>query len=266
MEQSEPEEEYSFGASLEELSAKKIADLIREELDHILQSTGLSQESLAIEMEYADQSSVSRMLGRPNRNLPAEKAILLDAKYETLCGLSFTDLVKARQAADRRARSRRASADYDVFVASPMASADDYGPMRGLAGSLVSAIENHTDLRVYFAGRSIATDEDFESTDIAWRVNRDALQSSRCFLLYLPEKLSKPSSVWVEAGMALALQIPSLYFVTNPESLPYILQRAAQPGRSGGSEVVTTHYIGDKKQEPHRLVRLHKRELFADYL
>ena len=146
-----------------------------------------------------------------------------------------------------------------------MASAEEYVSTRNRAQSLVEAIEDHTGLRVYFNGRDIPTAEDFNSSDSTRRVHREALQNSTCFVLYLPDRVSRPSTVWVEAGMALAWGLSSVYFIPHLESLPYLLQRAALPSDQGGSELVTAHYIDGKPEEPHRLVRLHGRKLFANH-
>lgn len=238
--------------------------MIIDELKGLQALHGLSQERLAHTLGYSDQGSLSKILHR-TRDLPILKASQLDkAGYRTSLGISFEEL--ARKYQDSKSvktwQGERRLKEYDIFLASPMASGESYVESRRKALALQATIENYCGYSVYYAGHNVAGREDFDTADIAFIDNRMALEASRMFVLYVTEQMAKPSSVWVEAGMALGIGIQSHYFVPNPDSLPYILQRAVLPREEGGSSLTAVHWIGEDAELPIQRVRRHRQQLF----
>jgi hypothetical protein len=142
-------------------------------------------------------------------------------------------LVRAHRAAKDRAPAQASEKGelYDVFLASPMAStqgSDAYLQERLAALDVKSALEIHCGMSVYYAGKDVRTDREFEAPDIAAESNFQALVNSRFFILLVTKALTRPSSVWVEAGWALATQTPSLYLFPEPDVLPYCLRHLNQ--------------------------------------
>ena len=116
----------------------------------------------------------------------------------------------------------------DVFLASPMASLTGRGSYireRESASDLARIIESYCGYSVYYAGDEIESDADFEAPGIALALNVQALRDSRHFVLLVTEPLVKPSSVWVEAGLALAYGKPLTLFVNATDDLPYMLRQ-----------------------------------------
>ena len=69
----------------------------------------------------------------------------------------------------------------------------------------------------------------------------EALMNSRYFLLYYPEK--KVSSVLYEAGIALAHGKPSVYFVSDPSHLPYLMEQSGQANIKPGVSIYRVENI-----------------------
>jgi nucleoside 2-deoxyribosyltransferase len=118
----------------------------------------------------------------------------------------------------------------DLFISIPMASLTGqivYAKHRELAISITREVEASFDFqRVYCAAKEIKSPDDMDMEDESAEKDLNALGASKHFLLIYPEKLV--SSCLVEAGYALALDIPSTYFVRNPDDLPYMLRKAAE--------------------------------------
>jgi hypothetical protein len=115
---------------------------------------------------------------------------------------------------------------YDVFLAAPMASyaSDDaYRRDRENVLRIIHAL-HQAGYTVSYAGQSISSMADFDAGDTSIGDDYRALRASRYFVLWYPEKLA--SSVLVEAGWALALDKPSVYFVRNRADLPFLLRHA----------------------------------------
>jgi hypothetical protein len=79
---------------------------------------------------------------------------------------------------------------------------------------------------VFYAGRNIETKEKFEAEDFSLSDDLAALRRSKYFMLVYPERLV--SSVLFEAGLAIALGKPSVYFVRDLSSLPFLMKKAEQ--------------------------------------
>lgn len=118
--------------------------------------------------------------------------------------------------------------EYDVFLASPMASLDtddDYKRYREGALRIEQALADHCGFdSVFYAGRDIPTRDEFEAHDLSLGEDFRAIAASRYFMLVYPERT--PSSVIFEAGIALAMGKPAVYLVDKKSDLPFLLQMA----------------------------------------
>jgi hypothetical protein len=120
--------------------------------------------------------------------------------------------------------------EYDVFISSPMAAlANDkqYRKDREKVLAIMKALQ--TDCKFnscIYAGNDIESMEKFQQPDDSLKDDFRNLRESRYFILLYPAKLA--SSVLLEAGWALAFGKPSVYFVSNREDLPFLLQQAGQ--------------------------------------
>lgn len=216
----------SPGWSLDTASPDEISVQIRFELHQVLERTGYTQEQLMLEvLGRESSSSYSKwMNGNPVLTWPGAED--LDAKVaeigQTTTGHTFRQLLTAYH---RRPPARTEQFVYDVFLAAPMAATDaepGYKKARQEALDLQAALGTHCGHRVYYAGNDIYTPDEFDSTDLSAEVNFARLQKSKYFVLLMRETLIRPSSVWLEAGYALALKIPSLYLVNELSALPFV--------------------------------------------
>ncbi|GHD03745.1 hypothetical protein GCM10010313_19140 [Streptomyces violarus] len=118
---------------------------------------------------------------------------------------------------------------YDVFLSSPMASLpsdEDYESHRLGILRVLEALERDCRFKVYYAGERRPTKASFERPDVGAHRDSAALRESARFLLVMPKDLV--SSSYVEAGYALALGIPSVYYHQSDIRLPFMLRQAAQ--------------------------------------
>jgi hypothetical protein len=119
-------------------------------------------------------------------------------------------------------------ARHDVFISSPMAAMQDdekYKDNRKDVLKLVEVFHKECKFKsVYFAGHDIESMKDFEAPNISAGDDIQELRASKYFVLHYPEKIV--SSVLFEAGVALELGIPSLYFVKDRSHLPFLMRQA----------------------------------------
>ncbi len=149
---------------------------------------------------------------------------------------------------------------YDVFLSTPMSSFPtqaEYRSHRRDVLRLQQALQEACGFRVYFSGDQRPTARDFQASDIGLRKDSSALENSRYFLLVLPRDLI--SSVFVEAGMAIALGKPSVYFQHTEASLPFVLRH---PGRSSRMPL-TKVYTYAAFPEVLDCIRANGRDLFV---
>jgi hypothetical protein len=114
---------------------------------------------------------------------------------------------------------------YDVFLSAPMASFTDdtqYQPFRTEVLKVIQALRDRG-LSVFCALEAIDSMSKFDTHGISAHEDIDLLEHSGSFVMIYPEKLA--TSALFEAGYALALGRPSLYFVRNEQDLPYLMQR-----------------------------------------
>jgi hypothetical protein len=119
---------------------------------------------------------------------------------------------------------------HDVFLSSPMAAFEDndrYIKEREFTNCVIECFKNECGFSsIFYAGKEINNIEDFELEEFSIERDLDACRESKYFALIWPEKLA--SSVLVEAGWAIALNKPSVYFVKNRKELPFLLRTIDQ--------------------------------------
>lgn len=124
-----------------------------------------------------------------------------------------------------------ASYKFDLFVATPMSAYSDdvsYSSNRNKILSLFKDFQSKTRFRRFFCpALQLASVDKFDPNENALIQDFLALESSEAFLFfYLPPLPVRPSSVFVEAGMALRSRTPSVYIVRSRDDLPYMLRQA----------------------------------------
>lgn len=208
---------------------RKVERQLQFELERVLRNQDLTQEGLATLLGLDSQASVSKWINGHTR-LSRPRAAMLDEKVgPTSLGVPWVDLVdmlyRVRGDQGRHAEHGATSSAASVFLASPMASVGaGYSKMRQLTNDVASVIETFCDRTVYYAGRDIERSDEFDPSDLAATENFRALMHADFFVLLVPQPLSKPSSIFVEAGYALAAGKPSLYIVSDAAALPYALR------------------------------------------
>ncbi|MHB8512664.1 MAG: hypothetical protein ACYDCC_10850 [Actinomycetota bacterium] len=252
------------GWSCDAASPKEILLQIRYELEELLHRNGLSAEKLALDyLDLKNSSSLSKVrTGASQLSMSAAKK--LDGHSATLGGPSvggtFEALLRIKGA---RSVPRDKMFSYDVFLASPMAGIDppDFEKQRDEALHLKEAIENFCGFRVYYAGAEIRSHNDFESTDLAAEINFSHLSASRFFVLVVTSELARPTSIWVEAGFAMALQIPSLYVVRSLSCLPFVMRTLNQHARPDLLPPVRIESL-ETNQKPSALIKSQGKKIF----
>lgn len=126
-------------------------------------------------------------------------------------------------------RTRSERKKYDVFISTPMASFssnEEYQEHRQNIRRIIDALERNYHFNVYYAGMHLPSQESFQQPDVGARQDSAALRQSTRFLLIMP--LPLVSSCYVEAGYALALGKPSIYYHHREVELPFMLRQSAQ--------------------------------------
>ena len=119
---------------------------------------------------------------------------------------------------------------YDFFISTPMSSFksdNEYQEHRKIIIELINYLKSNTKYNcIYFSGETLSNQDEFLPPDQAVRRDFGALEASRIFVLIFPGQLN--SSVIVEAGYALALGKPSIYFIKDRHDLPFMLREVTQ--------------------------------------
>ena len=118
-----------------------------------------------------------------------------------------------------------------VFLASPISgfnTLEDYSEDRDKMFKLIDILEAKLG-KVFYAGKNIPNNSILDS-DSEIKRDFDAIRECQYFIMFYPDKIV--SSVLVEAGYALALKKPSIYFVKNIKNLPFLLQFASREYRN----------------------------------
>lgn len=109
-----------------------------------------------------------------------------------------------------------------VFVSSPLASVSPEQRVDVVKGARDIVAHLRTHFRVYFAGAERADGSNDQPSATAAREVTKELRACSAFVLFYPERC--PTSAIFEAGMALVLRKPSLYFCKDREHLPFLLR------------------------------------------
>jgi len=114
---------------------------------------------------------------------------------------------------------------YDVFLSAPMASFNDDSKYQSFRTDVMKVIQGlrSIGLSVFCALEDIDSMSKFDTHGISTAGDIEVLQNSGHFVMLYPQKLA--TSALFEAGYALALGMPSLFFVRLEEDLPYLMQR-----------------------------------------
>jgi hypothetical protein len=245
---------------IEAASAARLSAQLSWELQHIKDRLGTSNQYLANELGYTSSSTVTRWLNG-YAVISVDAAQKLDELgYQPHVGASFTALrhayKQARTSPATQGPTRQGR--YDVFLASPMGSAEDqtsYEVERSTARDLKRALETWCGFSVFYAGEELESGDDFETPEIAAETNFRVLEGAKFFILLVQTTLGRPSSVHVEAGFALARKIPSLYLVPGPKDLPFVLRKLGEHRTGKLLPAVSVQYI----ETPDQAVALMKR-------
>jgi nucleoside 2-deoxyribosyltransferase len=125
------------------------------------------------------------------------------------------------------------SVAYDLFISSPMSSVDSlsFTEYRKVTIECIRLMKDSGRFQeVYYAGEHYDSPEIFDPENVAFKQDLGRLSNSRRFMMIFPAPLV--SSTLVEAGYALALGIPSHYFVRRKDDLPFMLRRASEADKN----------------------------------
>jgi len=122
------------------------------------------------------------------------------------------------------------SCKYDVFLSAPMAgfsTDEEYKDVRKDALEVIENLRTACGLKdVFYAAQHIKTKADFDAADVSVVDDLNALRESKYFVMIYPSRIV--SSCLFEAGCAVALKKPSLYFVRDRKHLPFLLRQAGE--------------------------------------
>lgn len=139
---------------------------------------------------------------------------------------------------------------------------EDYQKYRNEALHLETILKDKCNFQtIFYAGRHLKTKAEFEAQNLSLEDDFDALRASRYFLLLYPERIV--SSVLFEAGWALALGKPSVYYVRDRHDLPFLMAEA--PAASLNAKVRIYEYgsSANGRDEILRLLDCHKERLWG---
>jgi len=251
--------------SLEQLDSATpvmIDEQIRFEVGHLLESLDLTQAAFARTIGYGEGAVSKWKSGQQRLSEGGAKSIDDKGYGPTTLGLSFSDLLRLYRARAGSGGENGTHTTWDVFLSMPMASVgQEYEKTLTDAQQLRAALAEHCGWQAFFAGADIPTANDFDTPDLALQVNCVALRMSATFMMTVLQPLTRASSVFVEAGFALALGKPSVYFVPDRRVLPYILREASVHSAAAGLPIVRVCEVDDLAQVIGR-IRRHKGDLF----
>jgi hypothetical protein len=147
---------------------------------------------------------------------------------------------------------------YDVFLAAPMASEKDNNvreQRRNSVIKIITEIEESCNIprnKVFYAGSQFSKDKEFEEGHRALVKNLSILKDCSHFILVYPERIQKPSSIFVEVGLAIALGKKNIWFVRSQDDLPYILRGAANANDRDEFSIK----IYDKKDNTDKIIKV----------
>jgi hypothetical protein len=153
----------------------------------------------------------------------AEKFILqLSAKLELRPSSNSTEVDVPEEIQSALGEIQRRQQRYDLFLSAPMSSFGFFDKLhwssfRKDVADLAQAFERKCGFRRVYPEHA----DHMPSVAVGIHQSLTALQRADRFVLVFPERLA--SGCLAEAGYALALDIPSIYFVHNEEHLPAFL-------------------------------------------
>ena len=170
----------------------------------------------------------------------------LPTRQRKMAAATHTDVVKPRSKDSPVYRWVRdqlnnclARFEHDVFIAMAMAGLDTeerYQIYRSQALAIEKWLRDYCGFRsVFYAGRNIETKDKFEAEDFSLSHDLAALRRSKYFMLIYPDEII--SSVLFEAGLAVALGKPSVYFIRDRSSLPFLMKKAEQAELPAGVRI-----------------------------
>lgn len=184
-----------------------------EALSAALEDLGRKQSWLARQLEI-DPGSVSRWVR--GEQVPNDTNL---ARINKALGRDLS----ASASADRR---ERGSAQFEVFLATPMASfstdeeyAENHLQMLDLLDSVESAIGP-----AYWAGRSIPDSSAFDAPGVGESENLYALKRARYCLFVQLTASPLATSALIEVGIALGWKLPVAIFAPGSQSVPYMMR------------------------------------------
>lgn len=233
------------------------------EVRHLLARLDITQSAFANAIGYGEGTISKWKSGQQRLSEGGAKSIDNAGYGPTTLGVSFSELLQLYRARARSGTEQGSHTTWDIFLSMPMASAGpaDYEKTLTDAQQIRAALEDHCGWQAFFAGADIPTINDFDTPDRALQTNCIAVRESARFMMALLYPLTRPSSVFVEAGFALALNKPSVYFVRDRQVLPYILREASVHSSAAGLPTVRVCEVADPAQLIGR-IRRHKGALF----
>lgn len=125
---------------------------------------------------------------------------------------------------------------YDAFISAPIHSVKNkrFLAIKANINNLIDSFDDEMANKgiskdnVFYAPRNLQIDSNNTSPDPIKLLDYElkVIKTSRIFILYLPEdkNLDSPSSAFVAAGYALALEIPIFILCGDPTKIPYLLR------------------------------------------
>jgi hypothetical protein len=255
----------SHRQSLNGVSASDLRKQMQAEIKQLKAAEGLTSSGLAEKISYSEPSIAKWASGAAAISLAGARAFDA-AGYKPSVGDSFVHLVQRYKAA--KARSGRANEllnrEYDVYLASPMASTTNdrnYQIERKAALDVKRAIEIWCNLSVFYAGDELESRVHFRPPELAGDSNFRALGSARFFVLLIMTPIRHPSSIFIEAGYALARGIPALYIAPTLKDLPFVLRKLTEYSAREVLPPVSLQYH-NKPDEAVSLIQHYGTQLF----
>ena len=156
-----------------------------------------------------------------------------------------------------------AVAEYDIFLASPLT-------VSHLASSVRTQVESVRDALVRHGGFTVFCAVSYRGSGgpepgVSFQKNLDAVGASHRLLLVVPADEIDRSSVWIELGMAMALQRPVIIAAPDETHIPFIARRALDNVADGGSLLVRSFWHHGDLRLVTELVASRGPQLFASF-
>jgi hypothetical protein len=142
------------------------------------------------------------------------------------CGMAYAHILDTCQYAKRiqTITATRQAHKFDLFISCPMSSLseDEYRKTQPhIAAACDELREKDLASRIYFSAYDKTSPTDFDHPYFGSSRDFAALAESDRFILIYPKRCA--SGCLAEAGFAISKRIPSVFFVRDPNDLPYNL-------------------------------------------